>query len=274
MTDESQPEELASNSNTDEGRGVAGADGGLVNIDDPSKPPPNDTNGGGDTTPPEDPEASLAPVIAWWTKVMGVCAIVSVCVGTIQWCAMNGQLKVMRDQIALEHPPHLAAANFEVWPTPGKEDTRVILIPGAKLSGKFPLIATGGDTAVIEYMWCEVDWLPNLPAYRPFFGIPKHPCDNFGSTPANDAFKASLGPTGPREGKVTEFPMRAGDGAMWEWHTIVPTLYSPDTKLYVWGAVRYRDSMKVEHAYVFARRYDPALGIFTTETNPDYQTEY
>jgi hypothetical protein len=65
--------------------------------------------------------------------------------------------------------------------------------------------------------------------------------------------------------------MQSGSGAMWEFQTRVPVDYSSKKRLYVWGAINYKDRIG-ERSFVFARYYDPAKRQFVRENNPDYDS--
>lgn len=171
-------------------------------------------------------------------------------------------------QLTLDHPPRLHISNVVIWEHSRREERGVTLRPDVDIDGRFPLVNVGKGTAEIKKMWCEVIWTSNpLPMYRSFYDNTGNQCGAFGSIPTSDRFKPGIG---PRHDTVGPFDMRPGDGAMWEFKTTVPANYTPNMKLWVWGAIQYKDRVS-EHSYVFARYYDPLLGRFAPELNSDYE---
>uniref|UniRef100_E6VER2 Uncharacterized protein n=2 Tax=Rhodopseudomonas palustris TaxID=1076 RepID=E6VER2_RHOPX len=182
---------------------------------------------------------------------------------------ISSQIKSLQDQLTLDHPAKLRISHVEIWESGKRRDDVVVLRPTAEISGRFPLVNVGKDYADVVRMFCEVKWVVGeLPMYRSFWeGTPQTKCGDFGRLPTPDEFKPEIK---PRFGTVTGLVMRPGFGAMWEFKTIVPNNYTPQMRLLVWGTVQYRDRVS-EHSYVFARFYDPNLGRFRAEADPDFE---
>jgi hypothetical protein len=218
----------------------------------------------------------------WVNKVtLGITAIALIAAGFSAYIsnqALRAAIKAANEasrqaeasikQSILDHPARLSIQNVVIWPHDRAEREPIDLRPGAIIDGLFPLINVGRDTAIITGMWCEAKWIEGeLPMYRSFFEKnSKERCGDFGSNP-----RGFVPEIVPRHGILKEpLILQPGYGAVWEFQTTVPEQYTAELRLWVWGAIQYKDGV-TEHSYVFARRYDPGKRQFIPETNPDYE---
>lgn len=172
-------------------------------------------------------------------------------------------VRVARDAVALEHPPHLLATMFAVWDTADHQRKPPSLEEGTDITGSVWVVNAGRGRATIKpednllmFYWGEKG---NLPMLRPYDLPEREPRYRLNYRWPDDQNRE----------------LETGEVTGWEnVSTVVPRRTLSNSALYIMGYIRYRSPQEKTRMLSFCRIYDPSKQNFVpVEGYPSYESE-